>query len=312
VHVGLRAGRASGKQGLRRTEGQPEKRELRSRSEGAAGKGRAEKPGGRSRRERPGGEAGRKEPPGKAGRRSRTKGLAEGSRRSRSEIRGYGGEDKVENKEPIRKKAQETRQRLMLSAMEVIAARGYHNVTVDEIAKEAGLSTGIAYRYFKNKKELLLAGLEYVFRNIREITGTQFEKLAEFPSMEEALSYALDRFYQLHTQYYGLHEELESLRHIDEDVKALYQQMTAQAVETLLQNCPEEWRRVENLRERIYAAIGILENYAHFQMEQAILDNKMLRSEISEKGADSTSAADRVDVGEMKSLAIRSVMALFR
>ena len=237
------------------------------------------------------------------------------------------GGTKVEKKEPIREKARETRQKLIVTAMEVIADKGYHNVTVDEIAKAAGLSTGIAYRYFKNKKELLLAGLEYTFQNIREITGTQFERLAEFESVEEALGYALDQFYLLHKRYYALHEELESLRHGDKEVKALYQRMTGEAVELLMQNCPEEFRRRENLRERIYSAIGILENFAHFQMESGVsgtafqTESGMAGAESQmESGAagaacqtDDTEAGAKVlgDVGVMKRLAIQSVMALF-
>ena len=233
----------------------------------------------------------------------------------------------MEKKEPIREKARETRQKLIVTAMEVIADKGYHNVTVDEIAKAAGLSTGIAYRYFKNKKELLLAGLEYMFQNIREITGTQFERLAEFESVEEALGYALDQFYLLHKRYYALHEELESLRHGDKEVKALYQRMTGEAVELLMQNCPEEFRRRENLRERIYSAIGILENFAHFQMERGMVgaESQMesgaagaeSQMESGAAGAacqtDDTEAGTEVqdEVGVMKRLAIQSVMALF-
>ena len=222
----------------------------------------------------------------------------------------------MEKKEPIREKARETRQKLIVTAMEVIADKGYHNVTVDEIAKAAGLSTGIAYRYFKNKKELLLAGLEYMFQNIREITGTQFERLAEFESVEEALGYALDQFYLLHKRYYALHEELESLRHGDKEVKALYQRMTGEAVELLMQNCPEEFRRRENLRERIYSAIGILENFAHFQMERGMVGAES-QMESGAAGAacqtDDTEAGTEVqdEVGVMKRLAIQSVMALF-
>ena len=226
------------------------------------------------------------------------------------------GETKVEKKEPIREKARETRQKLIVTAMEVIADKGYHNVTVDEIAKAAGLSTGIAYRYFKNKKELLLAGLEYTFQNIREITGTQFERLAEFEAVEEALGYALDQFYLLHKRYYALHEELESLRHGDKDVKALYQRMTAQAVELLMQKCPGEFRRRNNLRERIYAAIGILENFAHFQMESGVAEAAIQTESGAAVTACQTDGAGEgaeglCDVGVMKRLAIQSVMALF-
>ena len=59
-------------------------------------------------------------------------------------------------KEPIQKRSIETRNKLMKTAIKLYADKGYHNVTVDEVASSAGLSTGVAYRYFKNKKDLLM------------------------------------------------------------------------------------------------------------------------------------------------------------
>lgn len=37
---------------------------------------------------------------------------------------------------------------------------GYHNTTTDDIAKAAGISTGIIYRYFSDKKEILIAAID--------------------------------------------------------------------------------------------------------------------------------------------------------
>ena len=37
---------------------------------------------------------------------------------------------------------------------------------MDDIAQKAGLSTGIAYRYFKNKKELLLTAMSFAFEKL--------------------------------------------------------------------------------------------------------------------------------------------------
>ena len=54
---------------------------------------------------------------------------------------------------PIQQRSQQTRLKIMQTALSVISEKGYHNVTVDEIAKAAEVSTGIAYRYFKNKKD---------------------------------------------------------------------------------------------------------------------------------------------------------------
>ena len=68
------------------------------------------------------------------------------------------------DKEIVQKRAVETREKLLKSALELYTVKGYHSTTVDEIAKNAGLSTGVAYRYFKNKKDLLLEAISYGLR----------------------------------------------------------------------------------------------------------------------------------------------------
>ena len=57
-----------------------------------------------------------------------------------------------------RKERQEqTREELVAAAAKVFARRGYHRATVDEIASEAGFSTGAVYSNFGGKEELFLA-----------------------------------------------------------------------------------------------------------------------------------------------------------
>lgn len=176
----------------------------------------------------------------------------------------------MENRTPIRKKAVETRNRLLAMTVEVVAKKGYHNTTVDDIAKACGVSTGSAYRYFQNKKEMMLAALEYSFVHIQSLSGTEDDILMDYTNMDDMLSFVLEQFYMLHKKYERLHEELESLRHIDKDFAAVYDKITENAVEMLIKKCPEEIAEIPNFKERLYIGIGILENFAHMQMNENV------------------------------------------
>lgn len=178
----------------------------------------------------------------------------------------------MENKTPLTKKAMETRQRLLMATLEQVAKHGYHNITMDEIAKACGMSTGSAYRYFMNKKEMLIAAIEYCYSNIQFFSKTEDKLLMEFNKLEEMLEYVLRQFYELHKKYYALHEELESLRHIDDDIRTVYDKIQQNAVEALLSKCKAWFADLTDLRERLYVAIGILENYAHMQLDDAMCE----------------------------------------
>ncbi len=71
--------------------------------------------------------------------------------------------------QPIQARSQKTKEKLLTAAIAMYAKNGYHGTTVDEIAAEAGVSTGIAYRYFRNKKDLLLSALEFASKGIKDI-----------------------------------------------------------------------------------------------------------------------------------------------
>lgn len=175
----------------------------------------------------------------------------------------------MENKTPQRQKAIRTRQRLLEATLEQIAANGYHSITVDRIAAAAGVSTGSAYRYFGNKKEMLLAAIEYYYEHVQEFSGTEDTTLESFASISDMLSYVLGRFYDIHMKYYAIHEELESLRHIDADIRDAYNRILTQAIDALVRKCPAKYSDLPHLRERLYLGIQLLESFAHTQMDEA-------------------------------------------
>ncbi|MHB8491416.1 MAG: TetR/AcrR family transcriptional regulator [Solirubrobacteraceae bacterium] len=63
-----------------------------------------------------------------------------------------------------------TRERLLEAARTVFARSGYHGASVDEIASEAGFSTGALYSNFDGKVDLFLGVMEReVARHAREV-----------------------------------------------------------------------------------------------------------------------------------------------
>ncbi|MCR5213620.1 MAG: TetR/AcrR family transcriptional regulator [Eubacterium sp.] len=178
------------------------------------------------------------------------------------------------DKELIQKRAVETREKLLVSALDLYTKKGYHSSTVDEIARNAGLSTGIAYRYFKNKKELLMETLVYTFSNIKDIAG-----VSEGDLIGENLEQALKVFEKLHVDYKDFHEELEGLRHSDSDVKMLYNSFMDRAMKELHESLPDEIKAKPHSWENLNIAVGLMENYCHTYMDQ-IIDQNMNENEI--------------------------------
>lgn len=58
------------------------------------------------------------------------------------------------------------RNQLTRAAYKVVSRKGYYNFTVRDIAREAGLSTGLVHYYFKNKDDLLVSVLRVMNENL--------------------------------------------------------------------------------------------------------------------------------------------------
>ena len=79
-----------------------------------------------------------------------------------------------------------TRQRLVLAALELFTARGYHETTTPEIAKKAGVAEGTIYRHFTSKQhcfnELYRAAARWAAQLVKDADALKVgprEKLAE-------------------------------------------------------------------------------------------------------------------------------------
>ena len=76
----------------------------------------------------------------------------------------------------------ETRERLLEAATRVFARRGYQAASVDEVAEDAGFSTGALYSNFDGKEDLFLVVLErHISRQVRELS----DAVAERPTIDE-------------------------------------------------------------------------------------------------------------------------------
>jgi len=59
-----------------------------------------------------------------------------------------------------------TKELILSAALEVFATKGYHDTTVDDIAKRAGIAKGSIYRYFPSKEALFNEVLESRIENL--------------------------------------------------------------------------------------------------------------------------------------------------
>jgi AcrR family transcriptional regulator len=71
---------------------------------------------------------------------------------------------------------------IIVAARTVFAARGYEQATISEIARTAGVSDGLPYRYFTSKREMLQAVLDEFYERLIDHNEKCIAEEVDFPS----------------------------------------------------------------------------------------------------------------------------------
>jgi len=88
---------------------------------------------------------------------------------------------------PSQQRAYESVQAIVLAATEIIEAEGYEAYNTNTVAKRAGVSVALVYRYFPNKESILVALWEET-QNVRARTVVHI--IRQIPTVENWEEYA--------------------------------------------------------------------------------------------------------------------------
>ena len=77
----------------------------------------------------------------------------------------------------LTRKGQETRQRIVAAAAQLMYERGITEATLEDVRAAAGVSGSQIYHYFQDKQELLLAVIEYQTQTVLDLQQPLFDRL---------------------------------------------------------------------------------------------------------------------------------------
>ncbi len=87
----------------------------------------------------------------------------------------------------MRDKTNDKYQRILEASVNVFADHGFHQSTVSQIAKKAGVADGTIYLYFKNKEDILVQIFNYktkqIFERFREVVDSADNPIEKLRSL---------------------------------------------------------------------------------------------------------------------------------
>ena len=166
-------------------------------------------------------------------------------------------------REPKQKRAIEKKEKIIEAGFNLICKNGYYNTNTMEIAKEAGVSTGIIYQYFKDKYDILILGIEKysdnLFFPLLKNKDINFDK----KNFDEFIRDMIKNYINNHKISSVAHEEIMAMVHSDKHVAEYYYkreiEMTNLIKDILINNGFSD----NNLYEKVHIMIGLIDNLCH-------------------------------------------------
>lgn len=164
---------------------------------------------------------------------------------------------------PQQQRSIEKRKKIVEAGYQLLTEKGYHNTNTAEIAKLAGVSTGIVYNYFKDKKDIFM---EVINMYENSITSRIYDTLKnlQFPiNVEDVLREIITAMTQAHTMNKTVHEEMQALSHTDKEIGEIFCQYQSKVASQIVELMATYDIRPTFAYEKAHLIIDIMENLIH-------------------------------------------------
>ena len=169
-----------------------------------------------------------------------------------------------EIREPIQKRSIEKKEKIIKAGFELICEKGYYNTNTAEIAKVAGVSTGIVYQYFKDKHDILVEGIKRyasdIFYPMLNVTSNiKIDK----NNLDTILRNMINTFIENHKLSQVAHEEIMAMTHSDKEIAEFFQQNEMTMTKNISRILVDNGFDSKNLDEKVHIAIHLIDDLCH-------------------------------------------------
>lgn len=165
---------------------------------------------------------------------------------------------------PTQKRGIEKRNKIIEAGFKVICDKGYYNITTNDIAAEAGVSVGIIYQYFNDKKEIFIEGLKDYSKSIMFPMSEIEENIKlDFSNLEFLLNNMINHFVKTHKISKKAHQEIVSMEHMDDEIEEIFLNLELETTNNICNLLKQNGFNIENLEEKIHISYNLIDNYCH-------------------------------------------------
>lgn len=166
-------------------------------------------------------------------------------------------------REPVQKRSIEKKERIIEAGFKLMCQQGYHGTNTAQIAKAAGVSTGIIYQYFKDKHEIFLEGTRRYSNQIffPVLDAMDFDLANK--GLKTVICQLVDNTIDAHKVSNEAHELIMSLIHTDPEIAEIFHEVEFGMTEKITQLLVLNGFKKEGLVEKVHIAVDMVDDLCH-------------------------------------------------
>ena len=184
-------------------------------------------------------------------------------------------------REPQQERSIEKKNRIIEAGYELFSEVGYYGTNTAEIAKRAGVSTGIVYGYFADKKDILVCVLEIYINRVCEPVFAMTDKLSSPVNFSDVIPKVLDLIIKMHKSNIKIHEALHSLSGTDKAVNDQFIALEDEITRKIADKLSNLGVKLVHPYEKIHFAMDIIQSFCHEYIDYVALREMVTKTLIS-------------------------------
>ena len=185
-------------------------------------------------------------------------------------------------REPKQQRSIEKKDRIIQAAYALFSEQGYYSTVTSDIAKRAGVSTGIVYGYFSDKRDILFYVLKIYIQETASPVMSYMNSLSEITSLDVTFNDLVAMAESMHKKNANLHNILHSIAVVDEGINEEFLKLEKLITEAAAQKFLSLGFSHDRLEEKIHVAMNLIQSYAHEAIydKHDYLDYEAMRREV--------------------------------
>ena len=170
---------------------------------------------------------------------------------------------KTDVRQPRQERSIEKKNKIIEAGYQLFSEVGYYGTNTAEIAKRAGVSTGIVYGYFQDKRDILICVLELYINKVFDPILNFFDKLKSPVNYCDIIPQVIELTIKMHKKHAKMHEALHALTGTDEAVNAEFIALEDSITVKIADKLSALGEKVDNAMEKIHFAMDIIQSFSH-------------------------------------------------